>query len=170
MLDSTRTETLIEIDPAHFRSVLGHYPTSVCVVTGCRSGERAAGLVVGSFTSVSLNPPLVGFFPDNGSTSWPKIRSCGRFCVNMLGSDQLELARKFASKGEDKFHGVSHRTSSNGLPLIDGVVAAIECELAEERPAGDHTFVVGRVLGLEILRPTDPLLFFRGQYGTFVPL
>ena len=162
--------TFIDIDPARFRSVLGHYPTGVCVVTGRPEGDRAAGLVVGSFTSVSLDPPLVGFFAGNWSTSWPAIRRSGRFCVNVLGSDQLELAHRFSTPYEDKFAGISHSTSRHGLPILDGAVAAIECEVADERDAGDHVMVLGRVIALDILRTADPLLFFRGRYGTFSPI
>lgn len=162
--------TFIEIDPTRFRSVLGHYPTGVCVVSGLPDCGRAAGLVVGSFTSVSLEPPLVGFFAGKWSSSWPRIRTSGRFCVNVLGSDQLDLAHRFSSTGEDKFAGVSHSTSRHGLPILDGAVAAIECEVLDERDAGDHLMILGRVIALDILRTADPLLFFRGRYGTFSPL
>ncbi len=161
---------LIEIDPNEFRSVLGHYPTGVCVVTGQPEGGRASGLVIGTFTSVSLDPPLVGFFAGKWSSSWPRMRSSGRFCVNVLGADQLDLAHRFSAPADDKFEGVSHSLSSNGLPILDGVVAAIECELADERDAGDHMMVLGRVIALDILRAADPLLHFRGDYGTFRPL
>ena len=164
------SETVIEIDQQQFRSVLGHYPTGVCVVTGSPEDERAAGLVVGTFTSVSLEPPLVGFFVRKRSYSWDKIRAGGRFCVNVLGADQRDLAHRFAAPTANKFEGVSHSTSQHGLPILDGVVAAIECELHDERDAGDHNIVLGKVLALNILRVADPLLFFRGQYGTFSPL
>lgn len=162
--------TLIDIDPARFRSVLGHYPTGVCVVTGQADGGRAAGLVVGSFTSVSLDPPLVGFFVGNWSISWPLIRKSERFCVNVLGADQLELAHRFSAPADDKFAGVSHSTSRHGLPVLDGAVAAIECRVEDEREAGDHVMVLGRIIALDILRTADPLLYFRGQYGTFTAL
>ena len=163
-------DSFLEIDPAQFRSVLGHYPTGVCVVTGKPEGDRAAGLVIGTFTSVSLDPPLVGFCPDKRSSSWPLMRRTGRFCVNVLGADQVDLSRKFSARGEDKFHGVSHSLSKHGLPVLDGVVASIECDISAEHDAGDHLFVIGRVLSLEILRPAAPLLFFKGDYGTFSAL
>ena len=164
------TDTPIEIDPAHFRSVLGHYPTGVSVVTGWREKDRAVGLAIGTFTSVSLDPPLVGFCPDKRSSSWPLMRRTGRFCVNVLGADQVELSHKFSARGKDKFHGVSHSLSKHGLPVLDGVVASIECDISAEHDAGDHLFVIGRVLSLEILRPAAPLLFFKGDYGTFCAL
>ncbi len=170
MHDVDPIDTAIEIDPAHFRSVLGHYPTGVCVVTGWRAPGSAAGLAVGTFTSVSLNPALVGFCPDKRSSSWPLMRQSGRFCVNVLGADQLDLSHKFSSRGADKFNGVSHGLSKLGLPVLDGIVAVIECEIASEVEAGDHMFVLGRVLSLDILRPAAPLLFFKGRYGTFTAL
>jgi len=162
--------TLVEIDQSHFRSVLGHYPTGVCVVTGRTDGQTATGLVIGTFSSVSLKPPMVGFYPARESGSWGQIREGGRFCVNVLGADQMDLSRKFATRGGDKFQGVSHRTSPHGLAILDDVMATIECDIVDEREAGDHTVVLGQVIALEIMRSADPLLFFRGEYGTFVPL
>src|SRR5688572_30816018 len=95
------------IEPQAFRAVLGHYPTGVCVITGYNRDRAPTGLVIGSFTSVSLDPPLVAFFPDRRSTSWPEIRSCGQFCVNVLGEDQLDLCRRFATRGGEKFQGIA---------------------------------------------------------------
>src|SRR3954469_1109241 len=89
-------------DQRWFRQVLGQYPTGVCVVTATLPDGSNAGFVVGSFTSVSLDPPLVAFFPDKGSTSWPKIRSAGSFCVNILGADHEDVCRRFASRAPDK--------------------------------------------------------------------
>jgi 3-hydroxy-9,10-secoandrosta-1,3,5(10)-triene-9,17-dione monooxygenase reductase component len=162
--------TVVDIDQTHFRSVLGHYPTGVCVVTGRTDGHSAAGLVIGTFSSVSLDPPMVGFYPARASGSWGRIRQGGRFCVNVLGADQMDLSRKFAARGGNKFQGVSHRTSPHGLAILDDVVATIECDIVDERDAGDHTMVLGQVIALEIMRSAPPLLFFRGEYGTFAPL
>jgi flavin reductase (DIM6/NTAB) family NADH-FMN oxidoreductase RutF len=164
--EQSNTEIRVEIDPGHFRSVLGNYPTGVCVITGCSHDGEAAGLVVGSFTSVSL-APLVAFFPDRTSSSWPQVRACGRFCVNVLAEDQVELCRQFASRGGNKFEGVSHRISALGMPLLDGVVAHIECTIENEIDAGDHTIVLGRVQSLAVERAVGPLLFFKGAYGRF---
>lgn len=155
------------VDSANFRRVLGHYPTGVCVVTAVDDQGVPVGMVVGSFTSVSLNPPLVAFFPDKRSTSWPRIAAAGKFCVNVLGSDQEALCRQFASSGADKFAGVSHRTSANGSPILDGVVAWIDCSLHAVHEAGDHHIVLGEVLELETESANRPLLFFQGGYGEF---
>jgi flavin reductase (DIM6/NTAB) family NADH-FMN oxidoreductase RutF len=158
-----------KIDGATFRRVLGHYPTGVCVVTAIEPDGASTGMIVGSFTSVSLDPPLVAFFPDKSSTSWPRIARAGKFCVNVLASDQQELCRRFAAKGGDKFAGISHRLSTNGSPVLDNVVAWIDCTLEAVHGAGDHFIVLGRVRELDIARADQPLLFFRGQYGNFAP-
>lgn len=162
--------TEIAIGPERFRAVLGRYPTGVCVVTGCDCDGQTTGLVVGSFTSVSLDPPLVAFAPDRKSTSWPRLRGRGGFCVNILGEDQFGLCRRFASKDVDKFQGITHRLSTYGTPILDGVVAYVDCALEREIDAGDHTIVLGRVRELSVERPDGPLLFFGGAYGRFEPV
>lgn len=164
------TDPVPPIDGATFRKVLGHYPTGVCVVTATGADGSPTGLAVGSFTSVSLDPPLVAFFPDKGSSSWPRIAAAGRFCVNVLGSEQEALCRRFATRGADKFAGVSHRLSAGGSPILDEVVAWIDCSLHAVHEAGDHYIVLGRVIELDLERAGKPLLFFRGRYGAFVPL
>lgn len=166
----TVPDPALPIDGATFRKVLGHYPTGVCVVTAVGADGAPCGLAVGSFTSVSLAPPLVAFFPDKGSSSWPRIAAAGRFCVNVLGSHQEALCRRFATRGQDKFAGVSHRLSSGGSPILDDVIAWIDCSLHAVHEAGDHYIVLGRVIELDVERPDRPLLFFRGKYGVFAPL
>ncbi|WP_150292506.1 flavin reductase family protein [Sphingobium estronivorans] len=158
------------IDAAHFRHALGHYPTGVCIITARSAEGELFGMAVGSFTSVSLSPALVGFFPDNGSTSWPRIRACGSFCVNVIGSHQLGLCRQFAARGGNKFEGVTHRLSPAGHPILDDCVMWIDCALHDEVATGDHRLVLGRVAALEVERADHPLLFLRGAYGAFQPL
>lgn len=157
-------------DAQRFRDVLGQYPTGVSVVTAVQPDGSAAGLAVGSFTSVSLDPPLVAFLPDKSSTSWPKIREAGVFCVNVLGADQESICRTFATKAPDKFAGLGWRAAGSGSPILDRAVAWIDCDLDAVHEAGDHYIVVGRVRDLDIGHPSLPLLFFRGGYGRFTPL
>jgi 3-hydroxy-9,10-secoandrosta-1,3,5(10)-triene-9,17-dione monooxygenase reductase component len=154
-------------DSATFRHVLGHYPTGVCVVTAVDPDGSPVGMVVGSFTSVSLAPPLVAFFPDKGSSSWPRIEQASRFCVNVLASDQQEVCTRFAAKGPDKFAGIAHKMSTNGSPVLDDVVAWIDCNLHAVHEAGDHFIAVGEVVELATLREAQPMLFFQGKYGEF---
>lgn len=160
----------ISIDPAAFRQVLGSYPTGVCAITARSPDGTPVGMVVGTFTSVSLDPPLVGFLPDKNSTSWPQIEAAGRFCVNVLGSDQQEVCRRVAAKGAEKFAGLDIVISDHDLPIIAGSIARIECTIHSVTEAGDHWFVLGNVLHMEVSRDEDPMLFHRGRYGGFAPL
>lgn len=152
------------IEARHFRDVLGSYPTGVCVVTSRTAEGERLGLAVGSFTSISLDPPLVGFLPDKRSRSWARIAQTGRFCVNVLGSEQLDHCRRFAASGDDKFDGMSHGTSPAGLPLLDDALAWIDCDVAQVIEIGDHLLVVGRVLALDRRAGGTPLVFYRGGY------
>lgn len=155
------------IDTARFRQVLGHFPTGVTVITA-EGDDGPAGLCVGSFFSVSLDPPLVAFCAAKSSTSYPKIEAAGHFTVNVLAEGQEDIGRVFAAKGDDKFVGVGYRPSpSTGAPVLSDVLAWIDCELDTVHEAGDHWIVVGRVLDLEVGHEGGPLVFFRGGFGRF---
>lgn len=154
-------------NPDWYRTVLSHYPTGVCIITSIGPDRSPAAMVVGSFTSVSLAPPLIGFFPDKKSNSWPKVQRAGRFCVNILAADQLDLCRRMASRNPDKFDGVAYRLSEHGNPLFEGIVAWMDCNLESITEAGDHYFVLGRVQQMDTESESAPLLFNRGQYGKF---
>jgi flavin reductase (DIM6/NTAB) family NADH-FMN oxidoreductase RutF len=155
------------IEQARFRQVLGHFPTGVTVITAAPEGAPPVGLAVGSFASLSLDPPLVLFCASKSSSSWPKIEAVGSFCVNILAEDQEEVCRQFASKAEDKFAGVGYRPGHTGAPILNGVLGWIDCRMESVTEGGDHVIVVGRVLDLEVAHEGKPLVFFRGGYGRF---
>lgn len=157
-------------DPLEFRRILGHLPTAVSVITALTGEEEPVGMVVGTFTSVSLDPPLVGFLPDRKSRTWPRIEAAGHFCANVLAADQAALCRQIAGKGDDKFAGVDYSISRHRLPVLANALASIECRIHSVSDAGDHFFVLGEVLGMEAARISDPLLFFCGRYGGFADL
>jgi flavin reductase (DIM6/NTAB) family NADH-FMN oxidoreductase RutF len=155
------------IDQARFRQVLGHFPTGVTVVAAQPAGEAPVGLAVGSFFSISLDPPLVGFCPAKSSSSWPRIEAAGTFCVNILSADQEDVARIFAGKGDDKFASIGWQPGRTGSPVIRDVLAWVDCSIEDVHDAGDHWIVVGRVHDLDVGAKGTPLVFFRGGYGTF---
>ena len=101
--------TVQPIDPGRFRQVLGQYPTGVVVISAAPDGEPPVALTIGSFSSVSLDPPLIAFYPMKTSTSWPKIQKVGKFCVSILGADQENLCRTFASKAPNKVENAPWR-------------------------------------------------------------
>ena len=148
----------------HFRHVLSHVPTGVAVITGA-GDDGPAGLAVGTFTSISLEPPLVGFFCDRGSTSWPPIRATGSFCANVLAADQGDVSARFARKGGRKFDGLDWTAAPfSGSPVLDGVLAWLDCRIEREVELGDHALVVGAPLELVVSGAGGPLVFFRGSY------
>ncbi|MCY3661899.1 MAG: flavin reductase family protein [bacterium] len=157
-------------DSAEFRRVLGHYPTGVTVVTGA-AGDGPAGLAIGSFGSVSLEPPLVMFCPGKSSNSWPVIEASGSFCVNVLAEDQAAVSSLFAGRDPDKFAGISWGTRVTGSPVIEGCLAWIDCTIETVHEGGDHWIVVGRVADLGVGRPdSGPLIFFKGGYSAVGPV
>jgi flavin reductase (DIM6/NTAB) family NADH-FMN oxidoreductase RutF len=160
------TTTEAAFDSSRFRHVLGHFATGVAVITAI-TPSGPVGMAVSSFTSVSLEPPLVAFLPDKSSTSWPRIRGAGVFCVNILSAGQEELCAQFARKGINKFAGVRWRPAPSGAPILDGGMAWIDCELTQTFESGDHFIAIGRVLQLEAAEYGVPLVFFQGGYGHF---
>lgn len=155
------------IDREWFRRVLGNYPTGVTAVTAVGDDGEPAGMAVGSFTSVSLDPPLIAFLPGRASTSFAKIRTAKSFCVNVLADDQEHVCRAMAASGQDKFTNVAWTLTSSGAPRLEGVVAWIDCEFESVTEAGDHYLVLGRVRELHTTGELRPLVFFQGGYGQF---
>jgi len=149
-----------------FRRTLGHFCTGVVVVTALDDG-MPVGMTCQSFSSLSLDPPLVMFSPAHTSTTWPRIRRAGQFAVNILAASQEALCRTFAVSGADKFSAVTWRPGLTGAPLLDGSVAHIECRLESVTSGGDHDIVIGAPVAMAELGNLDPLLFFRGAYGRF---
>lgn len=163
----TLTDSRAALDARFFRTVLGHFPTGVVAITSLDDTGNPTGMAVGSFTSVSLDPPMVAFLPDKSSSTFPKIRANGRFCVNVLGAHQQSICRSMSRKGSDKFAGVAWSHTPGGMPRIHDAVAWIDCEIETVHDAGDHHIVIGRVTGLDVDRVDKPLLFFQGGYGRF---
>jgi flavin reductase (DIM6/NTAB) family NADH-FMN oxidoreductase RutF len=156
------------VDPAAYRKVLSHHPTGVVAVTTFQAGEPV-GMVAGSFVSVSLDPPLVGFLPARTSTSWPRIAQTRKFVVNVLASDQVPVCATLSARGPRKFDEVEWWPGQSG-PHLAGAIAALDCDLYGVAEAGDHFWVTGlvRTMTLQDDRAT-PMLFHRGTYCTSAP-
>ncbi|MEU2270928.1 flavin reductase family protein [Streptomyces olindensis] len=158
------------LDPREFRRVLGTFATGVTVVTAppATPADSPAGFACQSFTSLSLDPPLVAFMVGRTSTTWPRIARAGVFCVNVLAARQTELCRAFAMSGADKFAGVEYDAAPvSGSPRLSGAVAWIDCAVHAVHTGGDHLIVVGRVNALGTGDDDDqegPLLFHRGRF------
>ncbi len=150
-------------DSKQFREVLGHFATGITVITAM-DGEEPVGLAVNSFTSVSLDPPLVLFCAAKSSSTWPRIERAGHFTVNVLDEEQEDVSRLFATSGTDRFGQVGWRVGTQG-PILDDVHAFLDCTLEVVHEAGDHWIVVGRVVDLGLAADAGPLVFYQGRYG-----
>ena len=150
-------------DSRAYRDTMGQFCTGVVIVAGVEKG-KLVGFAAQSFVSLSLDPPLVAVCPGKASTSWPRIRAAGCFCINILAEDQQATSDIFAQAG--KTADIAWATRRTGAPILNGAMAYVECALIVEHDAGDHTVAIGRVLGFETLRDdAKPLLYFRGGYG-----
>ena len=162
--EGSPSEIVLVPDDARFRTVMGHFATGVTIITAMDDGEPV-GIAANSFTSLSLDPPLVLFCVAHSSSTWPRIERAGRFAVNILGEHQEELSQLFATKGADRFGQTKWRVGVSGSPVLEDAMAYIDCEMDAQYPGGDHSIVVGRVLDLDVREGARPLLFFRGGYG-----
>jgi len=156
------------VDPRDFRDAIGRFATGVTVVT-CNGPDGPAGLTTNAVSSLSLDPLLLLVCFDNTSRTLAAVRGAGRFAVNVLGVGQEDLAAVFASKREqhEKFAAVTH-TVADGVPVLDGALAWLACDLRELLPGGDHTIGIGEVTAVGIERDGEPLLWFGGGYHRMV--
>ncbi len=156
------------LDRTEFRRVLGNFATGVTVITAPPADGTGspAGFACQSFSSLSLDPPLVAFMVGRTSTTWPRIARAGGFCVNVLSAGQGELCRAFAVSGADKFAGVAYDTAPvSGAPRLAGTLAWIDCAIHAVHTGGDHLIVVGRVDALGASAGDEaPLLFHKGRF------
>ena len=147
----------------HFRRVLSHFASGVVIVTGVVDGDPT-GLTCQSFTSLSLNPPMVLFCPSKTSTSWPLLATVSYLCVNVLSAGQHGLSDAFARSGSDKFAGVAWSPTPQGAPALGGAAAHIEARIAACHDGGDHHIVTCVVEALSAESDPDPLLYYRSGY------
>ena len=150
----------------NFRDVLGRFASGVTVVTTTSNGVPV-GMTCQSFSSVSLDPPLVLFVPAKTSRAWPMIQRAGTFCVNFLADEQAELSNTMASRGIDKFADVDWTPSpETGSPILPGTLGYVDCTIHAAHESGDHYVVIGRVVDLQVSGAEKPLLFFQGKYAS----
>ena len=153
-------------DASTYRTVLGHFATGVVIVTAMNDDEPV-GMACNSFTSVSLEPPMVLFCAAKSSSTWPRIQAAGKWAANILDDDGEEICRLFAQKGADRFARIAYTPGRTGAPILEDALAYVDCETIAEHDAGDHLVVVGKVIELGYQPEGKPLLFYRGGYGRY---
>jgi len=153
------------VDDTTFRRTLGNFATGVTVMTTRDPATgKPVGVTVNAFSSVSLDPPLVLFCLGLRSELLDIFKANGHYAVNVLAQDQEDLSGRFSRRGDDKFAEVRTSDGAGGVPVIDGCVASLECQLSDVLDGGDHAILVGRVLDAHYHPETVPLLYFRGGY------
>ena len=150
------------MDPREFRNTLGHFATGVTVITTAQ-GSELIGLTANAFSSLSLDPPLVLVCIDKKAFSLPAFKKGVPFAINILQKEQEEDCWRFAKKSEDKFAGASYTISDQGVPILQGNLATIECDVYEILEGGDHVIITGYVKNATYDDQVEPLLFFRGK-------
>lgn len=158
------TPDTIAPSPEELRHHLSYFATGVTIITA-HDDDGPVGFACQSFSSLSLDPPLVLFCVDENSRSWPRIRKAGTFCVNILGEDQQELCGRFGSKKGEKFDGLDWQPSHWGAPALPDVLVRVHAEVSQVHTAGDHDIVIGSVLDLDNPRDGRPLVFYQGRFG-----
>lgn len=151
-------------EPHDFRKAMGSFAAGVTVVTVCHDGQLV-GTTVSAFSSVSMDPPLVMVCLKRDSRTLAALGQAGSFCVNILASDQGDLAWRFAKSGaDDRFALTAVEAGVCGHPLLAGAVASVECDLHAAHDGGDHEILVGRVVRVVVDEAKAPLVYVRGAF------
>ncbi|WP_151720226.1 flavin reductase family protein [Gemmobacter serpentinus] len=154
-------------DPRAFRATLGCFATGVTVITAQAEGRRV-GVTANSFTSLSLEPPLILWSLIKASSSYPVFEAASHFAVNILAQDQMELSNRFARPGTDKFAGITLEEGHGGCLLLPDTCATLQCAREQILDGGDHWILIGRVTAFENSEQA-PLLYHRGAYSSAGP-
>ena len=154
----------MNIDGRELRNALGRFATGVCVITTVDNNGNALGMTANSFSSVSLDPPLVLWNLQNGSEVYAAFARQRRFAINVLSDQQVDLSNHYARKGDHLLDPAHFRQGRNGAPIIRNALVSFECDLHATHDGGDHLIIVGRVLDVCGRPGGDPLLFFSGAY------
>ena len=159
-------EIMTTITPELLKRAFGSFPTGITIVTASTASNNPVGFTASSFTSVSLDPPLLLICIDHRSDNLDVFRSATHFGVNVLAENQADLSSRFATEIEDRFDGVAWSASTHGTPMIDHALSSFDCALEAIHTAGDHDILIGRIVGLET-KEGPALGYFRGKYGRF---
>jgi flavin reductase (DIM6/NTAB) family NADH-FMN oxidoreductase RutF len=154
----------MSLDPDAFRAVMGRFASGVTVVTATDEAGSAYGMTVSAFASVSLLPPLVVMCIDHVASLHDTLANAPFFAVNILASSQEPIARRFADTGAQRFEGIGYRNGENGVPILNDVLAFVECKRVSSTEAGDHTIIVGETVAAS-MRDARPLLYYRGGFA-----
>jgi len=156
----------MSIDPREFRNTVGCFATGITVITTVDQAGRPVGFTANSFTSLSLDPPLVLFCLDRKVASFEAFVDARPFAVNILSSGQTDVSQRFATSGQEKWEGVEFESWQTGSPILRDCLANLECTIESIHEGGDHVIVIGRVVAIDRAENTSgALLYYRGRYA-----
>lgn len=161
-----RYQLRMSFDAREFRNALGCFATGITVVTSRSATGEPLGVTVNSFSSVSLDPPLVLFSLAHVGGHCQEFLSSGKFAVNILSREQRHLSDRFAMTRDNRFEGINHDLGENGSPVFENSLAVFECETYAVHEAGDHAVFICRVTNVVMAEKEEALLFHKGQYHT----
>jgi flavin reductase (DIM6/NTAB) family NADH-FMN oxidoreductase RutF len=168
MSSDGRSQRIPPVSSDEFRRACGRFATGIAVASVADSNGAPHGLTVNSFSSVSLEPPLILICIGHAVTSIGHFRAASHFGLNMLAEDQLELSHRFARKGEDRFDNLRWHWGKSGAPLLDGVLAQMECAVRQRVPAGDHDIFVAEMIAAQVYEG-EPLIYYASSYRSLAP-
>jgi len=155
----------MSFDTRAFRQALGCFPTGVAVVTAKPPGRHPMGITVNSFTSVSLDPPLVLWCMDRRSDRFETFTNAKSYVISLLGTAHENVSARLAKQGSHSLEGIELIETESGPPALADALAFFECEAHAVHDGGDHAILVGRVLNFARREAGAPLVFFKGRYG-----
>ncbi|MCR8659926.1 flavin reductase family protein [Paenibacillus endoradicis] len=155
------------MDPIVWRNTMGQFASGVTIITTIDSAGNPLGMTANAFTSLSLDPPMVLICVDNKSTTLVHLTESAKYCVNILAAPQEQLSRQFARKGgSEKFEGASYFSGDIGVPVLEGTLTSVECEVTAIVDGGDHKILLGKSVKIhQSLTETEPLIFYKGKYN-----
>ncbi len=166
---AAKSAIMTALDGRAFRDALGWFATGVTIITTRSAADELVGFTANSFSSVSLDPPLVLFSLNRQAQCLRVFESSAHFAVNVLSAEQTELSSRFATAVHDRWHGVAFTTGEGGCPILEGAVAVFECAVHGMHEGGDHRIFLGQVLRMRAEAEGRPLLFCRGAYRELGP-
>lgn len=155
------------MDPIVWRNTMGQFASGVTIITTIDNEGNPLGMTANAFTSLSLDPPMVLICVDNNSTTLTHLTESGKYCVNILAASQEQVSRQFAKKGSsEKFEGIAYYSGDIGVPVLEGTLTSVECEVTAIVDGGDHKILLGKGVKIhQAVGETEPLIFYRGKYN-----
>lgn len=158
----------MKLTDRQFRDALGHFTTGVCIVTATPEGIEPVGVTVNSFTSVSIEPPLILWCLKIDSVVYPAFNAVERFTINVLAAGQKGLSDQYADKTRHNLEPGCYKIDSAGTPVLNNSIASFSCAVRERYAGGDHVIIMGEITEINV-NPGEPLVFYNGRYRELKP-